>query len=130
MSGCCPGFEVHVIGLGGDRVWRVRPGGRSDTAVALLITVGDDPERLDSETSFAALRGAGPVERSSGRRQHRRLNRGGDRQADGAPHPVVHPIVFTGVTSSAAPNATLLGRSSTWSNSCSQDPAHRGCRDR
>ncbi|MFD7401862.1 IS110 family transposase [Streptomyces sp. NPDC059866] len=62
-----------------------------DTAVALLITVGDNPERLGSEASFAALCGVSPVERSSGRRQYRRLNRGGDRQANA----VLHRIVFT-----------------------------------
>ncbi|WP_369387631.1 transposase [Streptomyces sp. CG1] len=62
-----------------------------DTAVALLVTVGDNPARLDSEASFAALCGVGPVERSSGRRQLRRLNRGGDRQANAA----LHRIVFT-----------------------------------
>ncbi|MFF8392871.1 IS110 family transposase [Streptomyces sp. NPDC016172] len=62
-----------------------------DTAVALLITVGDNPERLDSEASFAALCGVSPVERSSGRQQYRRLNRGGDRQANAA----LHRIVFT-----------------------------------
>ncbi|WP_329184943.1 IS110 family transposase [Actinacidiphila glaucinigra] len=62
-----------------------------DTAVALLITVGDNPERLDSEASFAALCGVSPVERSSGRWQFRRLNRGGDRQANAA----LHRIVFT-----------------------------------
>ncbi|MFF7160339.1 transposase [Streptomyces sp. NPDC008086] len=62
-----------------------------DTAVALLITVGDNPERLDSEASFAALCGVSPVERSSGRRNYRRLNRGGDRQANAA----LHRIVFT-----------------------------------
>jgi transposase len=37
-----------------------------DTAVALLITVGDNPERLDSEASFVALCGVSPVERASG----------------------------------------------------------------
>ncbi|MFD0503907.1 IS110 family transposase [Streptomyces chiangmaiensis] len=62
-----------------------------DTAVTLLITVGDNPERLDSEASFAALCGVSPVERSSGRRQFRRLNRGGDRQGNAA----LHRIVFT-----------------------------------
>jgi transposase len=55
-----------------------------DTAVALLITVGDNPERLGSEASFAALRGLSPGERSSGRRQFCRLNRGGDHQGSGA----------------------------------------------
>ncbi|MFJ9710715.1 IS110 family transposase [Streptomyces sp. NPDC101234] len=62
-----------------------------DMAVTLLITVGDNPERLDSEASFAALCGVSPVERSSGRRQFRRLNRGGDRQVNAA----LHRIVFT-----------------------------------
>ncbi|MFI6494931.1 transposase [Streptomyces sp. NPDC050564] len=70
---------LEVVGIG------------PDTAVALLITVGDNPERLDSEASFAALCGVSPVERSSGRRQYRRLNRGGDRQANAA----LHRIVFT-----------------------------------
>ncbi|MGW1627625.1 transposase, partial [Streptomyces sp. NPDC002172] len=62
-----------------------------DTAVTLLITVGDNPERLDSGASLAALCGVSPVERSSGRRQFRRLYRGGDRQANAA----LHRIVFT-----------------------------------
>ncbi|WP_405633190.1 transposase [Streptomyces sp. NBC_00016] len=39
--------------------------------------------------SFAALFGVSPVERSSGRRQFRRLNRGGDRQANVALHRIV-----------------------------------------
>ncbi len=51
----------------------------------------DDPERLGSEASFAALCGVSPVERSSGARQHRRLNRGGDRRADAALHRIVQP---------------------------------------
>ncbi|GAA2344133.1 hypothetical protein Scani_32880 [Streptomyces caniferus] len=60
-----------------------------DTAVTLLITMGDNPERLHSEASFAALCGVSPVERSSGTRQYRRLNRGGDRQANAALHRIV-----------------------------------------
>ncbi|WP_405845389.1 IS110 family transposase [Streptomyces platensis] len=60
-----------------------------DTAVTSLITIGDNPERLGSEASFAALCGASPVERSSGTRQYRRLNRGGDRQANAALHRIV-----------------------------------------
>ncbi|MGW7247977.1 transposase [Streptomyces decoyicus] len=60
-----------------------------DTAVTLLITVGDHPERLRSEASFAALCGVSPVERSSDSRQYRRLNRGGDRQANAALHRIV-----------------------------------------
>ncbi|MEU5198906.1 IS110 family transposase [Streptomyces scabiei] len=60
-----------------------------DSAAALLITAGDNPERLGSEASFAALRGVSPVEKSSGKSQRRRLNRGGDRQANAALHRIV-----------------------------------------
>lgn len=55
-----------------------------DTAAALLIAAGDNPDRLGSEASFAALCGTSPVEASSGKTQRRRLNRGGDRQANSA----------------------------------------------
>ncbi|MGW7201773.1 transposase, partial [Streptomyces chryseus] len=55
-----------------------------DSAAALLISAGDNPERLVSEASFAALCGTSPVEASSGKTQRRRLNRGGDRQANAA----------------------------------------------
>ncbi|MFE1988240.1 transposase [Streptomyces mirabilis] len=57
-----------------------------DSAAALLIIAGDNPERLRSEASFAALCGASPVEKSSGKSRRRRLNRGGDRQANAALH--------------------------------------------
>jgi transposase len=55
-----------------------------DTAAALLLAAGDNPERLTSEASFAALCGVSPIEASSGKTQRRRLNRGGDRQANSA----------------------------------------------
>ncbi|MEF3118173.1 transposase [Streptomyces chrestomyceticus] len=53
----------------------------SGSAVTLLIAMGDHPERLSTEASFAALCGAGPIEYDSRGRSSRRLNRGGDRQA-------------------------------------------------
>ncbi|MFD4943434.1 transposase [Streptomyces sp. NPDC058239] len=53
-----------------------------DTAVALPIAAGDSPERMAGEASCAALCGVSPVAASSGRTRRRRLNRGGDRQAD------------------------------------------------
>jgi transposase len=56
-----------------------------DTAITLLITAGDNPERLDHEKSFAALIGAAPIPVNSGQTQGRvRLNRGGDRDANSA----------------------------------------------
>ena len=50
----------------------------------LLATVGDNPDRLASDASFAALCGASPVDASSGKQVRHRLNRGGDRQANSA----------------------------------------------
>jgi transposase len=53
-------------------------------ASVLLVTAGDNPERLRSEASFAALCGASPVDASSGKQIRHRLNQGGDRQANSA----------------------------------------------
>jgi transposase len=61
-----------------------RPGVGPDSAAALLIAAGDNPQRLRRESSYAALCGVSPVEASSGSTQRRRLNRGGDRQANAA----------------------------------------------
>ncbi len=60
------------------------PGVGPQVAAALLVTAGDNPQRLRSEASFAALCGVSPVEASSGRTVRHRLNRGGDRQANNA----------------------------------------------
>lgn len=46
----------------------------------------DNPERLRSEASFAALCGVSPVPASSGKTVRHRLNRGGDRAANSAIH--------------------------------------------
>jgi len=56
------------------------------SAAQLLITAGDNPERLKSEASFAALCGVSPVPASSGKTNRHRLNRGGDRAANSALH--------------------------------------------
>lgn len=55
-----------------------------DTAATLLVAAGDNPERLRSEHSFAALCGVSPVDRSSGRHRNHSLNRGGNRDANRA----------------------------------------------
>ena len=55
-----------------------------DVASTLLVTAGDNPERLRDEASFAALCGTSPIPASSGRTNRHRLNRGGDRQANAA----------------------------------------------
>lgn len=60
-----------------------------DVAATLLITAGDNPERLRSEAAFAALCGVNPIPASSGKTNRHRLNRGGDRRANAALHQVV-----------------------------------------
>lgn len=57
-------------------------------AAQLLVTAGDNPDRLRSEASFAHLTGVAPVPASSGQRHRHRLNRGGDRAANNALHTV------------------------------------------
>jgi transposase len=55
-----------------------------ETASALLVAAGDNPERLRNEATFAHLCGASPLDASSGKQERHRLNRGGDRQANSA----------------------------------------------
>ena len=55
-----------------------------DTAAALLVAGGDNPERLGSEAAFAALCGVNPLPASSGRTRRHRLNRAGNRDANSA----------------------------------------------
>jgi transposase len=61
----------------------------TDTAGALLVAAGDNPERLVNERSYAALLGSSPVDASSGRQRRHRLNRGGDRTANSALYMIV-----------------------------------------
>jgi transposase len=60
-----------------------------DVAGQLLVTAGQNPQRLRSEAAFAMLCGAAPLPASSGRTHRHRLNRGGDRQANAALHRIV-----------------------------------------
>ena len=46
----------------------------TDHAATLLTVVGDNPQRLRSEASFASLCGVSPVEASSGKVVRHRLN--------------------------------------------------------
>lgn len=55
-----------------------------ETAAALLIAAGDNPQRLKSESSFAHLCGVAPRQASSGKTHRHRLDRGGDRAANSA----------------------------------------------
>ena len=55
-----------------------------DTAATLLVTAGDNPERIRSEAAWAHLCGVAPIQASSGKVTRVRLDRGGDRQANSA----------------------------------------------
>jgi transposase len=59
------------------------------TTAQLLITAGDNPQRITSEASFARLCGVAPVPASSGTTDRHRLHRGGDRHANAALYRIV-----------------------------------------
>jgi len=63
---------------------RARFGVGPNTAAILLSVAGDNPERLKSEASLAALCGVNPLPASSGKTVRHRLNRGGCRAANNA----------------------------------------------
>jgi transposase len=60
-----------------------------DVAGQLLVTAGQNPERIHSEGAFAMLCGVAPILASSGQTHRHRLNRGGDRQANSALYTIV-----------------------------------------
>jgi transposase len=60
-----------------------------ETAAQLLVTCGDNPDRLTGPAAFAALCGVAPVPASSGKTSRHRLSRGGDRQANRALYLIV-----------------------------------------
>jgi len=55
-------------------------------AAQLLITAGQNIDRIHSEAGFARLCGVAPIPVSSGKTQRMRLHRGGDRKANSALH--------------------------------------------
>jgi transposase len=58
----------------------------TEIAAQLVVTAGENPERMKNEASFAMLCGVAPLPASSGKTHHYRLNRGGDRAANCASH--------------------------------------------
>ena len=66
------------------------------TAATLLVTAGDNPDRLHTERSWAHLCGVSPVPTGTGKTSGRvRLNHGGDRHANAA----LYQIVLTRMSS-------------------------------
>lgn len=60
-----------------------------ESASQLLVTVGENRDRIHGETSLAQLCGVAPLLASSGKTKRHRLNRGGDRQGNRALHTIV-----------------------------------------
>jgi transposase len=85
---------------------RARYGVGPEVAATLLVTAGDNPDRLRSEAAFAALCGVSPIPASSGLRTRHRLNRGGDRQANCA----LYRVVLTRLRYHAASRTYLARR--------------------
>lgn len=57
----------------------------TDVAAAILVAVGDNPERIRTEAAFAKLCGVAPLPANSGKRTGRhKLNPGGNRHANNA----------------------------------------------
>jgi hypothetical protein len=63
-----------------------RPGVGTAIAAQLLITAGQNVDRISSDAQFARLTGIAPIPASSGQTQRMRLHRGGDRAANSAIH--------------------------------------------
>jgi transposase len=72
-----------------------------ESAAQLLLTAGDNSDRIGSEAGFAALCGVSPVPASSGKVTRHRLNRGGDRAANSALHIIAIGRLRTDVRSQA-----------------------------
>ena len=84
----------------------------TDTAGALLVSAGDNPQRLHSEAAFAHLCGVAPIDASSGLTLRKRLNRGGDRSANHALWRIVMVrMVFDARTRAYVARRTAEGRS-------------------
>jgi transposase len=82
------GVDVHLTKL----VTRCAPrllecqGVGIQHAAQLLVTAGQNIERIDNEGAFARLCGVAPIPISSGKTNRNRLHRGGNRQANKALH--------------------------------------------
>ncbi len=61
----------------------------AEVAGQLLVSAGENHDRITGEAAFAMLCGVAPIPASSGKTTRHRLNRGGDRQANAALYRVV-----------------------------------------
>lgn len=74
------------------RSWRpdlLEQPGVGPIVAATILCAWSHPGRCRNDAAFANLAGVAPLDASSGRQQHHRLNRGGDRQLNRALHTIV-----------------------------------------
>lgn len=98
-----------------------RTGVGADVAGQLLVTAGQNADRLHSEPAFAMLCGVAPIPASSGKTHRHRLNRGGDRRPTppsiGSSSAGCAGIPAPGPTSNAAPKKACRRRTSSAASS-------------
>jgi transposase len=94
----------------------------SQVATTVLAAAGDNPSRLRS--SFAALCGVSPIDASSGRQQHHRLNRDGDRHANWALHMIIISRLLTRRRRPTWPAGSPRNAPTRWSCAASNDTSH------
>ena len=104
--------ELHTLTIQAAPTMLATKGYGVITTATLLISAGDNPDRLRTEASFAALCGAAPIPASSGKTTRHRLNRGGDRQANWALHQIALVRLSTDPRTKAyAAKLTAAGKS-------------------
>ncbi|WP_416417196.1 IS110 family transposase [Paenarthrobacter aromaticivorans] len=97
----------------------------TDVASQLLVTVGDNPERVSSEAKFAALVGVAPIPVSSGKTSRHRLSRGGDRRPNKAIHRVVLVLAQLPVPGNRAQAGPRVGPRAACLTMAAQAPGSR-----
>src|SRR5439155_15147863 len=96
----------------------------TQSAGQLLVTAGQNIERLHGEAAFAKLCAAAPIQASSGRTSRHRLDYGGDRQANRALHMIAvcrlrHDPAPAPTPNDAKPKASTAAKSSAASSATS-----------
>lgn len=104
---------AHLVAHAAAPALLALPGVGTDVAATVLVTAGDNPERMRSKAAFAHLCGAAPIPASSGRTQRHRLNRGGNRDANRA----LHVVALTRIRHDARTRAFVIRRTNEGLNS-------------
>jgi transposase len=96
----------------------------------LLVTGGQNIDRLHGEASYAALCGASPIPACSGKTTRHRLNYGGDRQANRALHLIaVCRLRYCERTRAYAKRRTAEGKTFPFFMPSSREPPFAGLAD-